>query len=569
MQTGIRVGATASVSWGWVVVCLAALLVCADGCSRSDIVDYAGAGDGGPFTDGTALFDSPADGAHPTEGGPAGCNATSCPSGCCDPSGVCLPGAALSACGAAGEACVDCQAQGFQLCNAMLHACGDDVGPQCDNTNCSGCCFGTQCLAGSDPTACGRRGAACGNCTSSGQVCVPNSQAGGSCQTPAACDPQSCASGCCDVRGCRRGMSDNACGGGGGQCQDCTQSGATCNAQQCVAPPPTPVCDPQSCPSGCCDRNGNCQPGTSDRRCGSGGASCTSCARSGGTCNNQQCTPMTACAATCATCCDAAGNCQPGSTDTQCGTFGSSCQDCQQSGQVCIGGSCLPPSACAMSCFGCCDAAGGCHGGYLDSQCGGNGATCQDCTHLSPASTCDLQVFPVACAGPQSACPGTYAGCMAPPPVTTKQQVCPANDLQNAAAACSMGIYASVQCSSFLSFENTQNPACYACLAPFTWDFDQVAGLAACAAPFLDPTCNTQAFCDGDCLTTACFGCAVASAESTCLTQAASGACSAYAQGNTCLSTALAGPAAACSPSTYQGNYGAWLAAVGAMYCGM
>jgi hypothetical protein len=156
-----------------------------------------------------------------------------------------------------------------------------------------------------------------------------------------------------------------------------------------------------------------------------------------------------------------------------------------------------------------------------------------------------------------------------PPPVPSKQHVCPANDLQNAAAACSMGLWASTQCGSFLSYENTQNPACYQCLGPFTWDFDQVAGLAACAAPYLDPMCSQEAFCDGDCLTSACGACATTAGLSSCLMQVTAGTCSSFAGGNTCLQTALAGPASVCSPSTYQGNYGAWLAAVGATYCGM
>jgi hypothetical protein len=154
-----------------------------------------------------------------------------------------------------------------------------------------------------------------------------------------------------------------------------------------------------------------------------------------------------------------------------------------------------------------------------------------------------------------------------PPPVA--QKVCPANDLQNAAAACSTGIYASPQCSSFLYYESAQNAACYTCLQPFAFDFNEMAGIAACAAPYLDPTCQKESFCLGDCLTSSCAGCLTDTAESSCVMQAGPGACASYASGNTCLSTALAGPAAACNPSTYHGGYGAWLAAVGAMYCGM
>ena len=33
---------------------------------------------------------------------------------------------------------------------------------------CSGCCFGDECLGGTDPAACGVNGAVCGNCLATG-----------------------------------------------------------------------------------------------------------------------------------------------------------------------------------------------------------------------------------------------------------------------------------------------------------------------------------------------------------------------------------------------------------------
>lgn len=43
-------------------------------------------------------------------------------------------------------------------------------------------------------------------------------------------------------------------------------------------PRPTPVtCGPQTCPGGCCDSNGECQPGTSIASCGSSGEDCRVC----------------------------------------------------------------------------------------------------------------------------------------------------------------------------------------------------------------------------------------------------------------------------------------------------
>lgn len=53
--------------------------------------------------------------------------------------------------------------------------------------------------------------------------------------------------------------------------------------------PATPaVCDVTSCPAGCCDASGACQPGTADEACGTGAAACAACA-TGTTCAGQAC----------------------------------------------------------------------------------------------------------------------------------------------------------------------------------------------------------------------------------------------------------------------------------------
>jgi hypothetical protein len=236
---------------------------------------------------------------------------------------------------------------------------------------------------------------------------------------------------------------------------------------------------------------------------------------------------------------------------------------------VCLQGACSSPSSCTMTCSGCCDAKGDCHPGFVDTQCGGYGAACEDCTKLTPASKCDTTLATPACAADQMQCPAAYGGCPAGPPATfTHQAVCSKEELQNAAAACSGG-YLSPSCSGFSGYESTQSAGCFYCLAPFFWDFTQVTGLVACAAPYLDATCAPQAGCYGSCMQSVCPSCATQAAESQCLMTAASGACATYSAGNTCLGTALAGPASMCNPATYQNNYGAWLAAVGAQYCGM
>ena len=87
------------------------------------------------------------------------CNASTCPKGCCSASDQCLNGAATNACGTGGEACQDCQAEGFQFCYETTQTCGTAVN-NCGPSNCKGCCVGGVCLAGSDPTECGVGGGA-------------------------------------------------------------------------------------------------------------------------------------------------------------------------------------------------------------------------------------------------------------------------------------------------------------------------------------------------------------------------------------------------------------------------
>jgi hypothetical protein len=75
--------------------------------------------------------------------------------------------------------------------------------------------------------------------------------------------PQTCTSGCCDPSGtCLDGLTDEACGGGGNACQDCSPAGQTCQSNACQAPPPPPptppppdaggpTCDVSSCSNLC------------------------------------------------------------------------------------------------------------------------------------------------------------------------------------------------------------------------------------------------------------------------------------------------------------------------------
>lgn len=74
---------------------------------------------------------------------------------------------------------------------------------------------------------------------------------------------QTCTNGCCDPGGtCLEGVTDEACGGGGAACQDCSPAGQTCQSNACRAPvsqsppPPPPdaggaTCDVSSCANLC------------------------------------------------------------------------------------------------------------------------------------------------------------------------------------------------------------------------------------------------------------------------------------------------------------------------------
>jgi hypothetical protein len=60
---------------------------------------------------------------------------------------------------------------------------------------------------------------------------------------------QTCTNGCCEPSGtCLEGVTDEACGGGGAACQDCSPAGQTCQSNACRAPasqsPPPPAQSP-------------------------------------------------------------------------------------------------------------------------------------------------------------------------------------------------------------------------------------------------------------------------------------------------------------------------------------
>jgi hypothetical protein len=147
------------------------------------------------------------------------------------------------------------------------------------------------------------------------------------------------------------------------------------------------------------------------------------------------------------------------------------------------------------------------------------------------------------------------------------QNVCSTSELAAAAAACAGGPE-STSCGEFFTFESSANTPCSDCLQPFDFDFGAQAGIVACAAPYVNAVCNHASACLVDCAMESCYDCADQEASAACTTQVIAAGCSTYAQADACVTQALGGPAALCNPTTYQGNFGAWLQAVGAHYCG-
>jgi len=431
------------------------------------------------------------------------------------------------------------------------------------------------CELGTSDTTCGSGSVICQNCTFTfpSSHCV-NQQ----CNVPPPC---LCTTGCCDSLGrCQPGASNTMCGPPGNTCQDCTQTASTlCEAQQCtfVTDVDAGACNEQSCPSGCCDSAGVCQQGVTSLNCGGFGTNCQNCLQTNTVCSTQQCTTPpdagTVCnPANCNGCCDPQGNCLGGYDEAQCGFGGRRCLDCSTLGAQCEFGSCTTPDGstpCSQSCAGCCDVGGNCQNGYANTQCGELGNRCQDCTSLTPASTCDVVVSPRTCVSQQTQCPAPYTSCPAPlqQQAPARQKVCSALDLQNAAGACAGGAY-STACTAFLQ-QSALNAGCGLCLEAFDWDFVEQVGTRTCVAPFLSATCNHNSACIADCVQESCYNCPDQSSTSQCEAQAPSGTCSSFSQADQCVATALAGPGAVCNPAAYQGNFGAWLQAVGALYCGM
>ncbi|MBZ5637609.1 MAG: hypothetical protein LAO51_02510 [Acidobacteriia bacterium] len=307
------------------------------------------------------------------------CDPISCPLGCCSGTTCATPSA--SACGIGGVGCVNCGMVADSCVDGVCRcdggsACG--AGQQCVNGACAcsatscpaGCCSGTTCTAPPDPSACGIGGAACIDCGLTGDACVGgvcHCDGGSACGSgqrcfngTCICDPISCPLGCCSGTTCTT-PSASACGIGGVACLDCGMTADSCvngvcrcdgasacgPEQRCSNA--TCVCDPISCPSGCCQGT-VCLPGTGNDACGTGGINCAVCT-GGRTCVSGSCQ-----------CpgglyfCPAAGACIPNCATCTGTTFAcASARTCVSSCKASCGGlaNCTSTESCVPLCASC------------------------------------------------------------------------------------------------------------------------------------------------------------------------------------------------------------------------
>jgi hypothetical protein len=101
--------------------------------------------------------------------------------------------------------------------------------------------------------------------------------------TVVSCGPSTCPTGCCYGETCQQTSATYACGSGGAKCVDCGRTGGTCSGGKCVG-----GCNATTCSSGCCD-GATCVSPVTDTRCGGGGSTCESCLAKGLICAGSKC----------------------------------------------------------------------------------------------------------------------------------------------------------------------------------------------------------------------------------------------------------------------------------------
>ncbi len=596
---------------------------CASGCCTPGGVCIAGSTPNACGVGGAICIDCTTKGfpvcdgqTHQCESDVTNCTPASCPTGCCA-GNLCISGTSIEDCGNFGNVCQDCVQSGLACQGQQCTQAG------CGPENCGGCCFGNQCVDGVEQAACGFEGEQCQNCLASNEMCVPTPAGGGFCEgVVSTCNDSNCPGGCCDANGvCEQGVSSTACGANAVFCQNCLQLGATCQFQECV---PSLACNAQTCPGGCCDANGLCETGQSPVACGDFGNLCQNCSSFGASCAGQTCQFVdagTCDSLTCPNgCCDVNGFCEPGQSQSSCGDFGNACQNCDLLGNMCFGQRCasacssqtcpdgccdqfdvcqsgttngacgfggnlcescsqfgdvcgpsqecqVPPPQCTpTSCpNGCCDANGICEAGFIDTACGQAGAQCADCA--ASGSSCDTAVSPRVCNSAQMTCPTSFTSCpssLTPTP-TISTTACSDNDLQNGAVACAGGAHTAL-CQQFMQFEQMNNASCGACLRQFDFDLTEVQGVLACIEPFVaDPSCLNTIACLDQCENVSCAMCPSGGTEG-CESSVEQGQCSTWTTQIQCTFPEFQGAGSFCDPNN-TGNFGSWLETVGQTFC--
>ncbi len=204
-----------------------------------------------------------------------------------------------------------------------------------------------------------------------------------------ACNSTTCPQGCCNGAGqCEPGGDLAACGAQGVACRNCPAQGfQLCDPTRHACGNQVVSCGPSNCPSGCCEGN-ICFAGNDPNACGTGGQTCAPCASSGLSCVGSQCVQPKCGPLNCSGCCFGE-QCLGGTDATACGRGGQQCGNCAAQGQSCTttpgapGGACFGQTSCRQSCVGgCCDGNGTCQSGTLPYACGGGGSFCQNCAQF-------------------------------------------------------------------------------------------------------------------------------------------------------------------------------------------
>lgn len=401
--------------------------------------------------------------------------------------------------------------------------------PRCDTT--TGNCV--QCLGDSD----------CGT----GSACSAN-RCGTSCNATAPC-----AGSCCNGGVCATDTAPTSCGPAGGACFDCSNDpngracldGGTASAAcGCNAASDCPIgeaCNTRThscsnscgsattgCNQGCCSSSGLCVAGSTNAQCGSGGSACQDCATAstGHVCRSGVCG------------CNGPADCadQNACENNQCTTSCSATAPCESS--CCKDGTCAVDTA-ASSCGApggaCVDCSGDPNGrlcvdgGTVNAKCGCNTAT--DCPTNAACNT-TTHTCSTSCGSGTTAC---NQGCCS----SNGQCVAGTADAQcgNSGASCQ-------DCpTSSVGHACVASPGGGTCGCNGAGDCpDQTA----CNANQCSTSCSATVPCEGSC----CNGgvCAVDTAAATC---GASGAicfdCTSNPDGHVCFKGGMAGAACGCN----------------------